>query len=78
MIVFSAHEWRERSGNETTPYKEKNTWRKFAPGENRLAPGANLACSGNGLASDASSFIYFFALNRTLAKLNLFIIIRDK
>jgi hypothetical protein len=44
----------------------------------KLAPGANLACSGNRLASDASSFIYFFALNRTLAKLNLFIIIRDK
>ena len=44
----------EAQRNETTPYKDKNTWCKFAPGENRLAPGANLACGGNGLASDAS------------------------
>ena len=43
-----------------------------------LAPGANLAAGGNGLASDASFFDLVFAFHGTLAKLNLFIIIRDK
>ena len=43
-----------------------------------LASDANLACGGNRLASDASLCYFVFALNRTLAKLNLFIIIRNK